>query len=42
VTETNAGSSARSSPSALNRLRSPSSVLGGKNSKEKTGSLLVA
>jgi hypothetical protein len=38
VTDTNAGSSARSSASAFQKLRSPSSVLGGKNSNEKTGS----
>src|SRR2546423_12006790 len=42
MTETNAGSSARSSPSAFQKLRSPSSVFGGKNSKEKTGSVALA
>src|ERR687891_528488 len=38
VTETNVGSSRDSSASARPRLRSPSSVRGGKNSNEKEGS----
>src|SRR5437870_1112617 len=37
VTETKVGSSGFSSPTVLNNARTPSSVLGGKNSKEKTG-----
>ena len=42
VTETNAGSSERSSCSALKSCSYPSGVFGGKNSKEKTGSSLEA
>src|SRR3954447_7164051 len=37
VTDTKSGRSERSSPTASNRLRRPSSVFGGKNSNEKTG-----
>src|SRR4051812_10439369 len=37
VTDTKSGRNERSSPTASNRLRRPSSVFGGKNSKEKTG-----
>ncbi len=42
VTETKLGSSGRSAWSASKRLRSPSSVCGGKNSNEKTGSVALA
>ena len=42
VTETKSGSSGDRASSAQRRLRSPSSVLGGKNSKEKTGSTAEA
>src|SRR3954452_1745469 len=37
VTDTKTGRSERSSPTASNRFRRPSSVFGGKNSNEKTG-----
>src|SRR5215211_9379934 len=42
VTDTNVGFRRDSSASARPRLRSPSSVLGGKNSKEKDGSAAAA
>ncbi len=42
VTDANAGSSWRSAASAARRLRSPSSVFGGKNSNENSGSVRLA
>src|SRR5215213_3385358 len=42
VTETNVGSRVERAARAASRLRAPSSVLGGKNSKENEGSGLAA